>query len=78
MISGGMPVNVGWVLAKCLQAADAGWRGGLATRGIQDHRFNRNILLQIAPENESQVKMLLAIKSQMMQNRLRQFYCFEL
>ncbi len=52
--------------------------GGPATRGIQDHRFNRNILLQIAPENESQVKMLLAIKSQMMQNRLRQFYCFEL
>lgn len=50
---------------------------GPATRAIQDHRFNRNILVRIAPENEGHVKLLLAIKSQMIQNRLMQFYYFE-
>ena len=42
-------------------------------QGIQDHRFNRNILVWIALQNVGQAKLCLVTESQMVQNRCMPF-----
>ena len=41
--------------------------------GIQDHRFNRNILVSIVPHPARREEMLLASPVEMVQNRHRTF-----